>query len=636
MAAPSSDLKNTDLVLSISAESVQKQIQALYNTLIEDTGEYVIPRVLEIRKPKEGGGYYKTGLVAYCECPTIDFSGDKMTKSNTAKYTTARISFKLKKNPKTGADAVINYFSEKEEGIVPEVINDYTMGWEINVGFKNIQQILQDVVNRSNVPSTASKALGQYIDSRVFTVSSLFCSFQSAQMARSFAVYDSAGNVVRGDAEEAFINGVTAWYKDHDDGTPNKNNPFILGYTISQNIPKISEVNKAAVKPPPEYFIPSSFRCSLSPRVPPPMNETDIPMPLPSRDDLCSGTINYLLRTFRPEGIAAPPPLLEGDGYFPSNPFSVMKRKATPGGLDGLMVISAATFNSWFAPHFEVAYGEVLKYVNPRYEKNYNIVDGKRHSDQTPICNRFMQGRTHKRENYTVLLRNDFAREDNGYTFRVFVKVRSNVDVAYSNLATNPDDGDDLKHAVKIVITSKNEISNSKYTREINFWGTAPEAADEEDPAGWSLSRGSLAWLNFRYEFTLRPDPANRGSLQLTLDAQSHHGSDGRIRTFERRRQGSDPEWGAWSDWESESNIQGLAEAFGGSMQSFATEMASFGSNKLTDAVAKLGETFKSSIILPAAEVFMFKGIDVDENGNLYVGVAYDTPTSEQVSRKAN
>lgn len=40
-------------------------------------------------------------------------------------------------------------------------------------------------------------------------------------------------------------------------------------------------------------------------------------------------------------------------------------------------------------------------------------------------------------------------------------------------------------------------------------------------------------------------------------------------------------------------------------MQRFAAEMASFGGSKLTEAVTRLGETFKSRIILPAAQVFM-------------------------------
>lgn len=143
MPAPGPSLGNADLVISISSESVNAQIKSLYNTKIEDTNEYIIPRILQITQLKKDGSPGKHGLFAYCECPVVDFSGDKHLKSNTAKYTTARISFKLRKNPKTHEDAKISYYDSQEEEVVTLTVNDFTMGWEIDIGFKNIQSILQ-------------------------------------------------------------------------------------------------------------------------------------------------------------------------------------------------------------------------------------------------------------------------------------------------------------------------------------------------------------------------------------------------------------------------------------------------------------------------------------------------------------
>lgn len=255
------------------------------------------------------------------------------------------------------------------------------------------------------------------MDPQLFTVSSLFCSFQAATMARTFALYDANGKALSGDKELGFINLCTSWFKDTADGLPNRRNPFILGYTIAQTLPDLSKVTKAT-KPPPEYFVPSNFRCSLSPRVPPPVDETAVPTPLPSGNDLCGGTINYLLRTFRPEGVPTRGYLAETDGRFASNSFSVIGRRATPGGLDGFMVISADTWNEWFSPNFEITHLDVYKNLRGYDLKSYTVHDGAKFKEEAPITNQYMQGRTLKREFWRVLSSKGDWESDGNYYFR--------------------------------------------------------------------------------------------------------------------------------------------------------------------------------------------------------------------------
>lgn len=173
-------------------------------------------------------------------------------------------------------------------------------------------------------------------------------------MINSFKMIDADGKVLESSGPAAFaVNSFVAHFQDNADGTPNKNNPFLLGYTISQKVPDLKDINGKILTPAPRYFVPSTFICSVSPRVPCPHDESQIPTPSPSLNDKCQGAINYVMRTLRPDGISVRPALISGnDGKFDENLFTTIGRKAAPGGMDGLMVISADTFTEWFLTTF--------------------------------------------------------------------------------------------------------------------------------------------------------------------------------------------------------------------------------------------------------------------------------------------
>lgn len=209
----------------------------------------------------------------------------------------------------------------------------------------------------------------------------------------SFKMKDPDGKFLDNRGQVAFsINTIVSYFQDNADGTPNKDNPFLLGYTISQKVPDLKDVNGKPLVPAPRYFVPSSFICTVSPRVPCPNNEAEVPTPSPSPNDKCQGAINYIMRTLRPDGIAVRPPLVAGnDGKFDENLFATIGRKADPGGMDGLMVISADTFTEWFLSTFlkrdliEAYEKELVQdgykiYVRPNGKESGPTADGRKTS----------------------------------------------------------------------------------------------------------------------------------------------------------------------------------------------------------------------------------------------------------------
>jgi hypothetical protein len=102
-----------DLVLSISAEAINRQLKVLYDTKIKDITdlpppkptkingampapqtEHLINHRLDIHIDKKGKPNPKLGLSAFIECPTIEFDN---LASKVNDYRTAKVSIKFKR-----------------------------------------------------------------------------------------------------------------------------------------------------------------------------------------------------------------------------------------------------------------------------------------------------------------------------------------------------------------------------------------------------------------------------------------------------------------------------------------------------------------------------------------------------------
>lgn len=99
-------------------------------------------------------------------------------------------------------------------------------------------------------------------------------------------------------------------------GIPNPNNPFVLGYGISQKTPSLKSINKdLKTENTPKYFLPKNFRFSTT-----------------QGSGLTAGTLNYLMLTHRPmmgdveePGRAGTEP---GAGVLTKDLFTVTKMRA--------------------------------------------------------------------------------------------------------------------------------------------------------------------------------------------------------------------------------------------------------------------------------------------------------------------
>lgn len=222
---------------------------------------------------------------------------------------------------------------------------------------------------------------------------------QSAQLVRSFRLVDDLGNeptnfrnakgelVTDTNISElitelklrlvsAFTTTSTATGKG---STPD--NPFVLGYTVSQKVPSLEQVNPAAAAakvPTPNYFVPNTFRCNLSPT-----------------SNYCAGTLNYCMLTHR----AKQPPYFDNDGTtriiddgvdgagrFKENVFGRVKSKAEPGAVEGALFFCQDIFvNHWIggfvAPLFYTPPRVIAPLVVQMIEDNYSQLNRKGRMD---------------------------------------------------------------------------------------------------------------------------------------------------------------------------------------------------------------------------------------------------------------
>lgn len=195
------------------------------------------------------------------------------------------------------------------------------------------------------------------VDTSSFQVSTIFCAMQRARLTRSFRlrgpggqyvtnIKNSSGEVVKDitPITQAFEDALLNFFKINNNTAPSSegeattpDNPFVLGYTISQKKPSLELYNPAAAAsktPTPKYFIPRTFQCTLS-----------------TKNQYSEGALNYCMLTHREPDIGTLRVVDgQGAGVFNPGPFEVARAKAVPGSCEGLLFISQDIFvNHWIA-----------------------------------------------------------------------------------------------------------------------------------------------------------------------------------------------------------------------------------------------------------------------------------------------
>lgn len=130
MVHAAGSISDYDLMLSISAEAINRQLKLLYNTEIKSSNdlpppkptkvagaspaapaEYFINHRLEMHIDKKGKPNPNYGLSAFIECPTVSFDN---LNSKVNDYRTAKLSIKFKK----GGDVCLNFQVPLNGGIL--------------------------------------------------------------------------------------------------------------------------------------------------------------------------------------------------------------------------------------------------------------------------------------------------------------------------------------------------------------------------------------------------------------------------------------------------------------------------------------------------------------------------------------
>lgn len=206
------------------------------------------------------------------------------------------------------------------------------------------------------MPDRAAKQLAK-IDSKIFTVSSIFCLFQATRISNSFKVRGPDGVALGLDAQDmvnSFSQSISTYFSLLQEnqkikGAPTVDNPFVLGYSISQKLPDIRDIDyEASTDHTPVYFQPKQWSLSTTP------GKVDAESGLKAT----SGTLNYCMFTHRKgqdDGPIVVDPSDRNAGVFADTFFDVTKSfgktKDSHGvtqGYDGIMAFSKEIFSDWW------------------------------------------------------------------------------------------------------------------------------------------------------------------------------------------------------------------------------------------------------------------------------------------------
>jgi hypothetical protein len=401
------------------------------------------------------------------------------------------------------------------------------------------------------------KKLQDHVDSSSFQVSTIFCAMQDTRLFRSFRLRDQNGKVpsdIKNTAGEPVSTQLTVDEimktilllftpnnnKESANGTdpppntpsskiPTPDNPFVLGYTISQK--------KNAVRPEaassPRYLVPRSFRCNLSPK-----------------SEYSLGTLNYCMLTHRSK---QPPDFMEdgtfrvvndgidGAGRFEKDVFARVKSKATPGACEGALFICQDIFlNHWIgervAPLFYLDSAQAVKEIHTMMRTKYP-----HNRAGNWLSHSASRGSPHK----SLTSTNEYVMTEKFITKRQFhdkntandpteslkIDFNTEVRVKYENKQPLMDSDDDLKRRLKFTITSRTfigvnifrrlasshlETAGKVVTNEIGSWfGIDKKEIDFYADEHWEDAIKANNWINMSFTFEVGTSATNRGSFTL-------------------------------------------------------------------------------------------------------------------------
>jgi hypothetical protein len=452
------------------------------------------------------------------------------------------------------------------------------------------------------LPGETIAQLKHFVDNRDFLVSSIFCLMDSVMIANTFKVIDASGNDhPAGNWEKDFILSISSWVQADakTQGTPTPQNPFVLGYGIRQNIPPAPGI---------PLFVPQYFQFSTSAT-----STANGEAPTTSALNFCIKTKDQVPINMQKDGNAG--------NYYPS---LVSQMSILPNEADGIMAISnGLLYDQFIFPYFIKTFHVVDFYshvvtacqsvekqgdfieTNPAlgHYRSFKNYIGRIGPDDTTRNGMAIQQKTSWLgwENFEVILSSDpIPPTDHNLNVqrRTYILVR-------------------VQHMIQIELE------------------TSPRGS-----SNWSDASNAYAWINLKFHFTLHAKDdggwtvaldkdqsylpqMNKGEIQKigtppSLWPDMKHSNPGTIDTYSAGVYS----WGDREGFFSVSGNTGMDDSLNLLKGWTDPDVA-----KIATALDNVLSQLNTRIMMPAGNVFSFKGMNVDGQGNLYSGITYDSLT---------
>ncbi|KAK3996637.1 hypothetical protein QBC44DRAFT_355361 [Cladorrhinum sp. PSN332] len=676
-----------DIVLSLSEEAVNAQLKKLYDTPIDVGNPLPPPTEVDRFQPLPATGHLinhrmkvhllkdkpgpdgkpvprKDGIDGYIQCPKIRFRPpvDMDVKTDPLrKYRYASIEITFTKD-EDNKDSILTYFDANEEGFVPFTLTGKAMSWAVNVVQEDVDTRLQALVKENQAINPAVQKLRNYVDSRVFTVASVYCLFDMQLHKETFTLIDENQKMIDNHPAAVEMSKLMAQFYANMQEVVQKTHarvpdfPFSLGYSISQKLPKLADVSPetaAAMSHNKPYFIPKQFALTLTPGD-----------GLDQRFLTTSGTLNFCMLTHRSDRADERTKIDSGDfnaGIIKQNFFDVTKTlgktKDTRGntqGHDAIMGFSNELLYGLFLPDL------VHQFCGNPAETYRNVVAnglwrpkrtasirGSDFADKTSYLANGME--VYKQWCLDPV---ECVRE-NPYDEIQFAvgdeTVKATISSELPNISS-VQDGLDHARALYIDLNIKKTIAYATMSRGINTVGR-----DRKYTTNWWKShnrqRGFTfvedlyndGWLNARtLELTVHSlvrvkiNSGQAGKWDIDVDRSASRNLfnsqealtwtdlDGNPDGYQSKRFATESEYGNWSYFERHHSYT----SFGNSEVDKQFRKAMYGwttatSEVVRETMKKLANGLGFAVVMPAGDVFTFAGLDVDGEGRLFAQANY-------------
>ncbi|KAI1169837.1 hypothetical protein F4777DRAFT_595907 [Nemania sp. FL0916] len=661
-------LKGYDLVLSLSAEALNAQFQELYDKPIPSAklprkglelngleplpvSKYYINHELKILPYKEPvkleegeeveggeeGDVQPPGIHGYIECPKLSFNKEE------ANIAVMSIKFK---DELVGGEVKKSYLRYDKAGRQVRMnITGWTMSWEVEVRSQGVENYMEDLINASKDPEKftimtdeASEQLEKKfktLDPSKFMASTVFCLFEDARITRSFKLKTAAGTFPKVQEQTIVCTAIGTYFsqlKEKFGNLPCAETPYVLGYGISQKPAALVDVNADAKSDStPPYFIPRRFDMSVTPS----RSKED--------EDYTSGTVNFCLQTYRADKneeikIVASD---KNAGSFEETFFKVTSTKGTADGDNGIMTFSKKVFNDyWIRSLLD------LVDFNPKHLGSLLCMDGmkyypglrKNDKSYEDIQGGHGMVYTNTYEVDDIACPDEFAykqrRRANG-VFQTWIRYASDLEWYDQIQRQKPE----LHRRGFIDIEFKSVLYVNHETKGLNA------VLDGFKLGEWRLGRTVKAISRYRLGFNLLPGAGGTFIVEADPSRTTFPQDANAISpVVETVGEGTGDSWsrdihghqyGTYIYLQNHNTFENFGQQ--GEMDKF--KKAAFAANgrdfsNIDDKLQNIFSGLKTTVILPAGNVFTFKGINTDKDGNLHTSVNYRSVSKAQVITK--